>query len=170
MAVPGRNPCHIPSTDVWQGYLLLFFSFTTFPQTTFLFHCATDPRLGRSLKDLIETLIILKDRNVDFISLTEKIDTTTPGGKLIFHLMGALAEFERDLIRERTNAGLAAARARGRIGGRPKKLATNGKVALARRLFADPNQSIPEICSTLEISRSTLYRYVKEATPSASDS
>ncbi len=127
-------------------------------------------RLGRSLKDLIETLTLLKDRNVDFISLTEKIDTTTPGGKLIFHLMGALAEFERDLIRERTNAGLAAARARGRIGGRPKKLATNGKVALARRLFADPNQSIPEICSTLEISRSTLYRYVKEATLSASDS
>src|SRR5258708_16192910 len=105
-------------------------------------------RLGRSLKDLIETLTILKDRNVDFISLTEKIDTTTPGGKLIFHLMGALAEFERDLIRERTNAGLAAARARGRIGGRPKKLATNGKVALARRLFGDPNQSIPNISST----------------------
>jgi len=127
-------------------------------------------RLGRSLKDLIETLNVLKDRGVDFISVTENIDTTTPGGKLIFHLMGALAEFERDLIRERTNAGLAAARARGRIGGRPKKLATNGKVALVRRLFADPNQSIPEICSTLEISRSTLYRYVKEATPPASDS
>jgi DNA invertase Pin-like site-specific DNA recombinase len=127
-------------------------------------------RLGRSLKDLIETLNLLKDQGVDFVSITEKIDTTTPGGKLIFHLMGALAEFERDLIRERTNAGLAAARARGRIGGRPKKLATNGKVVLARRLFADPNQSIPEICSTLEISRSTLYRYVKEATPPASDS
>lgn len=120
-------------------------------------------RLGRSLKNLIETLNILKDRDVDFISLTEKIDTTMPGGKLIFHLMGALAEFERDLIRERTNAGLAAARARGRVGGRPKRLATNGKVALARHLFADPNQSIPEICSTLEISRSTLYRYVREA-------
>jgi DNA invertase Pin-like site-specific DNA recombinase len=119
-------------------------------------------RLGRSLKDLIETLNMLKDRGVDFISLTEKIDTTTPGGKLIFHLMGALAEFERDLIRECTNAGLAAARARGRIGGRPKRLATNGKVALARRLFADPNHSIPEICSTLGISRSTLYRYVRE--------
>lgn len=120
-------------------------------------------RLGRSLKDLIETLNLLKDRGIDFISLTEKIDTTTPGGKLIFHLMGALAEFERDLIRERTNAGLAAARARGRVGGRPKKLTTTGKVALARRLFADPNQSISEICSTLEISRSTLYRYVRDA-------
>ena len=128
-------------------------------------------RLGRSLKDLIETLNLLKNRGVDFISLTEKIDTTTPGGKLIFHLMGALAEFERDLIRERTRAGLAAARARGRVGGRPKKLATNGKVALARRLFADPNQSISEICSTLEISRSTLYRYVRDAkmAPNPSD-
>lgn len=120
-------------------------------------------RLGRSLKDLIETLNLLKSRGVDFISLTESIDTTTPSGKLIFHLMGALAEFERDLIRERTNAGLAAARARGRVGGRPRRLATNGKVALARRLFADPNHSIPEICSTLGISRSTLYRYVREA-------
>ncbi len=126
-------------------------------------------RLGRSLKDLIEILNVLKDGGVDFISVTENIDTTTPGGKLIFHLMGALAEFERDLIRERTNAGLAAARARGRIGGRTKRLVTNGKVALARRLFADPNHSIPEICSTLEISRSTLYRYVKEVTPPASD-
>lgn len=92
-------------------------------------------RLGRSLKDLIETLNILKERNVEFISLTEKIDTTTPGGKLIFYLMGALAEFERDLIRERTNAGLAAARARGRVGGRPRRLLTNGKVVLARRLL-----------------------------------
>ncbi len=120
-------------------------------------------RLGRSLKDLIETLNLLKDRGVDFISLTEKIDTTTPGGKLIFHLMGALAEFERDLIRERTNAGLAAARARGRVGGRPRKLSTNGKVALALRLVEDSKHSIDDICSTLGISRSTLYRYVREA-------
>lgn len=120
-------------------------------------------RLGRSLKDLIETLNLLKDQGVDFISLTEKIDTTTPGGKLIFHLMGALAEFERDLIRERTNAGLAAARARGHVGGRPKKLSTNGKVALALRLVEDPHHSIDDICSTLGISRSTLYRYIREA-------
>src|SRR5260370_39073458 len=83
----------------------------------------------------MELLKRLNERDISFMSLTEQIDTTTPGGKLIFHLMGALAEFVRDLIRERTNAGLAAARARGRIGGRPKKLATNGKVALARRLF-----------------------------------
>src|SRR6266516_3358849 len=127
-------------------------------------------RLGRSLKDLIEILNLLKDRGVDFISLTEQIDTTTPGGKLIFHLMGALAEFERDLIRERTNAGLAAARARGRVGGRPKRLATNGKVALARRMFAEQSHSISEMCAALGISRATLYRYVKEATPPVSDS
>jgi len=119
--------------------------------------------LGRSLQHLIVTLSGLQERGIDFISLTEKIDTTTPGGKLIFHLMGALAEFERDLIRERTNAGLAAARARGRVGGRPRKLKTTGKVALARRMFADKSNSIQDICSTLGISRATLYRYVKEA-------
>ncbi len=101
------------------------------------------------------------------VSLTEQIDTTTPGGKLIFHLMGALAEFERDLIRERTNAGLAAARARGRVGGRPRKLKTNGKVALARQMFADQSHSIPEICAALGISRATLYRYAKETEPPA---
>src|SRR5258707_19749 len=84
--------------------------------------------LGRSLKNLIETVNTLKERGVEFVSLTEKIDTTTPGGKLIFHLMGALAEFERDLTRERTSAGLEAARARGRKGGRPKALKTAAKV------------------------------------------
>jgi len=122
-------------------------------------------RAGRSLTHLIELLKGLKERGIEFISLTEQIDTTTPGGKLIFHLMGALAEFERDLIRERTNAGLAAARARGRVGGRPRKLKTSGKVALARRMFADQSHSIPEICAALGISRATLYRYVKEAEP-----
>ncbi|HEX4206290.1 MAG TPA: recombinase family protein [Ktedonobacteraceae bacterium] len=120
-------------------------------------------RAGRSLTHLIELLKGLKERGIEFISLTEQIDTTTPGGKLIFHLMGALAEFERDLIRERTNAGLAAARARGRVGGRPRKLRTNGKVALAQRMFADQSHSIPEMCAALGISRATLYRYVKEA-------
>lgn len=121
-------------------------------------------RLGRSLKDLIETLNLLKSRGVDFISLTESIDTTTPGGKLIFHLMGALAEFERDLIRERTNAGLAAARVRGRVGGRPRR-ASDGKVALARHLYQDPHHSVAEICSMLGISRSTFFRYVKGTKP-----
>jgi len=120
-------------------------------------------RAGRSLTHLIELLKGFKERDIEFVSLTEQIDTTTPGGKLIFHLMGALAEFERDLIRERTNAGLAAARARGHVGGRPRKLKTNGKVALARSLFADKSHSIEEICSTLHISRATLYRYVKGA-------
>src|SRR5258706_14820773 len=91
-------------------------------------------RAGRSLTHLIELLKSLKERGIEFISLTEQIDTTTPGGKLIFHLMGALAEFERDLIRERTNAGLAAAKARGRVGGRPRKLKTNGKVAVLATL------------------------------------
>lgn len=118
-------------------------------------------RAGRSLKHLIELLNILQARGVEFVSLTEKIDTTSPGGKLIFHLMGALAEFERDLIRERTNAGLAAARARGRTGGRPRKLKTSSKVALARRLHQDQTHSIDEICATLGISRSTLYRYLR---------
>jgi DNA invertase Pin-like site-specific DNA recombinase len=89
----------------------------------------------------------------------------SPSGKLIFHLMAALAEFERDLIRERTNAGLAAARARGNVGGRPRKLQSNAKVALAQKLFVSKEHSIPELCSALRISRATLYRYVKEANP-----
>src|SRR5438876_4163908 len=127
-------------------------------------------RAGRSLKHLIELLTYLDQHQIGFRSLTEQIDTTTAGGKLIFHLMGALAEFERDLIRERTNAGLAAARARGRVGGRPRKLKTSGKVALARQMFADQSHSIPEMCAALGISRATLYRYVKEATSSVSDS
>jgi DNA invertase Pin-like site-specific DNA recombinase len=129
-------------------------------------------RAGRSLTHLIDLLKGLNERGIGFMSLTEQIDTTTPGGKLIFHLMGALAEFERDLIRERTNAGLAAAKVRGRVGGRPRKLKTNGKVALARRMFADQSHSIPEMCAALGISRATLYRYVREAkeTSSSSDS
>src|SRR6266496_3803481 len=119
-------------------------------------------RLGRSLQDLIATLNVFKERGVDFISFTEKIDTTAPSGKLIFHLMGALAEFEHDLIRERTNTGLAAARARGRVGGRPRR-ASDGKVALAQHVYQDPNHSVAEICSMLGISRSTFFRYVKKA-------
>jgi DNA invertase Pin-like site-specific DNA recombinase len=119
-------------------------------------------RAGRSLPHLMELLKDLQARNIEFVSITEQIDTTTPGGKLIFHLMGALAEFEHDLIRERTNAGLAAARARGRVGGRPRKLKTNGKIALARRMFVEQSHSIPEICAMLGISRATLYRYLKE--------
>ena len=127
-------------------------------------------RAGRSLAHLMELLKELQHREISFVSLTEQIDTTTPSGKLIFHLMAALAEFERDLIRERTNAGLAAARARGNVGGRPRKLQSNVKVALARQLFASKEHSIPELCSALGISRATFYRYVKEVTPSVSNS
>lgn len=119
-------------------------------------------RAGRSLRHLMELLGALQARDISFVSLTEQIDTTTPSGKLIFHLLGALAEFERDLIRERTNAGLAAARARGNVGSRPRKLQSNAKVALARHMFASKSHTIQEISSTLGISRATLYRYVKK--------
>jgi DNA invertase Pin-like site-specific DNA recombinase len=120
-------------------------------------------RLGRSLKHLIETISKLDNRKIGFKSLTENIDTTTSGGKLVFHIFGALAEFERDIIRERTNAGLQAARARGRTGGRPKakSLNTEKKVAMAQALYDDKNNTIDEICKTLNISRATLYRYVR---------
>jgi DNA invertase Pin-like site-specific DNA recombinase len=116
-------------------------------------------RLGRSLSQLIALMAQLEGRGVGFRSLTEQIDTTTSGGKLIFHIFGALAEFERTLIRERTMAGLSAARARGRQGGRPKKL-DPGKAEMARRLYKDKHNSIGDICRTLGISRATLYRYV----------
>lgn len=120
-------------------------------------------RLGRSLKHLIETIRDLELRQVSFRSLTENIDTTTSGGKLVFHLFGALAEFERDLIRERTLAGLAAARARGRVGGHPRaaSLNTSQKVALAQSLYDNKETSIDDICSTLRVARATLYRYIK---------
>src|SRR5207245_4559138 len=123
-------------------------------------------RLGRSLKHLIETITKLNNRHIGFQSITEHIDTTTSGGKLIFHIFGALAEFERDIIRERTNAGLEAARARGRLGGRPKvkTLNTPKKVAMAQSLYDDKTNTIDDICKTLNISRATLYRYVKVST------
>src|SRR5919106_2745899 len=116
-------------------------------------------RLGRSLPHLITTMTDLEKRGIGFKSLTENIDTTTSGGKLIFHIFGALAEFERNLIRERTNAGLTAARARGRQGGRPKALTTE-EVKLLQELYNKKEVSIPEICQQLQISRMTLYRYV----------
>jgi DNA invertase Pin-like site-specific DNA recombinase len=117
-------------------------------------------RLGRSLAHLIETVRGLEQRGVSFRSLTEQIDTTTSGGKLIFHVFGALAEFERDLIRERTQAGLAAARARGRNGGRPKALSER-QVAMAQKLYADKSNTVADICKTLGVSRATLYRVVR---------
>ena len=117
-------------------------------------------RLGRSLKHLIQVLNQLDERGVYFKSIQESLDTSTPGGKLIFHVFGALAEFERDIIRERTMAGLAAARARGRKGGRPRKLSKK-QVEMAKKLMNDPTISIGEICRTMGVSKATLYRLAK---------
>jgi DNA invertase Pin-like site-specific DNA recombinase len=116
-------------------------------------------RLGRSLPHLIATMTDLEERGIGFKSLTENIDTTTSGGKLIFHIFGALAEFERNLIRERTTAGLTAARARGKKGGRPKVL-TGRQRTIAQTLYDDPTNTITEICRTLKVSRPTLYRSI----------
>jgi len=118
-------------------------------------------RLGRSLRHLIETISRLHGQGIGFKSLTEQIDTTTSGGKLIFHIFGSLAEFERDLIRERTQAGLQAARARGRQGGRPRLLGNARKVAIAKTLYEDRKIPVNDICRDLNISRATLYRYLK---------
>src|ERR687886_1558647 len=115
-------------------------------------------RLGRSLRHLIDTVTDLQDKGIEFKSITESIDTTTSGGKLVFHIFGALAEFEREIIRERTSAGLRAARARGKNGGRPKAM-TEKQVAMLRQLAADRDYSVNEICKTLGISRRTFYRY-----------
>jgi len=119
-------------------------------------------RLGRSLKHLIQLVEQLDQRKVGLKSLQENIDTTTSGGRLVFHLFGALAEFERTLIRERTQAGVNAARARGRQGGRPKLLETN-KRDLAIRLHRERQHSIAEICTMMGISKSTLYNYLAES-------
>lgn len=118
-------------------------------------------RMSRSLKHLIEWVNELRKIGVGFQSLHESIDTTNSTGQLIFHMFGALAEFERNLIRERTKAGLEAARARGRQGGRPKKLSIN-KRTLAVDLYKGKKHSLKEICQTLEISKPTLYKYISE--------
>lgn len=117
-------------------------------------------RVGRSLRDLIETINTLKDRGIGFRCLTQQLDTTTPSGMLIFHVFGAMAEFERSLIRERTQAGLQAARARGRLGGRPKSV-NETRIASAATLYKDGKMSIKQICQTLKISRATFYRDLK---------
>jgi len=116
-------------------------------------------RLGRSLPHLIETVRGLADRGVGFRSLQETIDTTTPGGRLVFHVFGSLAEFERDLIRERTMAGLAAARRRGRVGGRPPVM-TASKTKQAERMVA-AGTPLSEVADVLGVSRTTLYRHLK---------
>lgn len=118
-------------------------------------------RLGRSLKHLIETVAQLEERGVGFWSLQESIDTTTSGGRLIFQIFGALAEFEHNLIRERTHAGLRAARARGRKGGRPRVL-DDKKITLAYRLYDEKQHTINEICQIIGISKPTLYTYLHQ--------
>lgn len=116
-------------------------------------------RLGRSLKNLIEWVQELKSKGVQFQSLTENIDTSTSTGELIFHIFGSLAQFERNLIRERTLSGLTAARARGRMGGRPLKLKLEQR-KLALELYSDKRRSIGEICEILGVGKTTLYRYL----------
>ena len=119
-------------------------------------------RLARSLKQLIETVEKLEEKGVGFRSLTESIDTTTSGGRLIFHIFGALAEFERSIIRERTKAGLDAARARGRVGGRPPSL-SDDDIAAARALLADGSITTREVAKRLGVSVSTLYKHIPAA-------
>ena len=117
-------------------------------------------RLGRSMRHLITLVEDLRNKGIGFRSLSEgAIDTTSASGELIFNIFSALAQFERRLIQERTKAGLAAARARGRMGGRPKTSPKDAKVRLAKTLLADKSLEVDDICETLKISRSTLYRY-----------
>lgn len=119
-------------------------------------------RLGRSLKNLIALVEDLAERGVGFRSLSESIDTTTANGKLFFSIMGALAEFERDLIRERTMAGLAAARARGRVGGRPPVM-TPDKIKIARQMYDSRDHTVEAIAQTLGVSRKTVYRHLESS-------
>ncbi|MEJ8803417.1 recombinase family protein [Pontibacter sp. H249] len=118
-------------------------------------------RLGRSLKDLIEWMNYLEQEGIALKSLQESIDTSTATGKLVFHIFASMAEFERNLIKERTMAGLSAARARGRVGGRPKKM-NEDKRKLAVRLYNEKQHSIDAICQMMNISKPTLYNYIKE--------
>jgi DNA invertase Pin-like site-specific DNA recombinase len=116
-------------------------------------------RLARSLKQLIETVESLEGQGIGFRSLTEAIDTTTAGGKLVFHIFAALAEFERGMVRERTRAGLDAARARGRVGGRPRALDANDLEA-AKTLLVNPEITVEQVAARLGVAASTLYRYL----------
>jgi len=120
-------------------------------------------RLARSMKHLIELVGRLDALGVGFVSVQDGIDTSTPAGRFMFHIMGSLAEFERDVIRERTKAGLEAARARGRKGGRPKGLTADAqlKARAVQSLSKDKNLGVGAICSQLGISRATYYNYLK---------
>ena len=117
-------------------------------------------RLSRSLRDLIDTVTKLESRGIQLKSLHESIDTSSNSGKLIFHLFGALAEFERNLIKERTLAGLHAARTRGRKGGRPPSQVSE-KRKLVVKLYLERNYSVSQICQMMGISKPTMYKYVK---------
>jgi DNA invertase Pin-like site-specific DNA recombinase len=116
-------------------------------------------RLARSLVQLIETMELLESRGVGLRSLTEAIDTTSSSGKLIFHIFGALAEFERSLIRERTKAGLEAARKRGKVPGRKPGM-TEEDIQVAKAMLRDPNISVAEVAKRLGVGISTLYRHI----------
>jgi DNA invertase Pin-like site-specific DNA recombinase len=120
-------------------------------------------RLGRSLRHLIEVVTDLAQRGIGFKSLQEHLDTTTSSGTLVFHMFGALAEFERDLIRERTQAGLTAARARGRVGGRPRGLSRQAEATAlaAETLYREGQLSVQQIAAKLQIAKSTLYVYLR---------
>ena len=117
-------------------------------------------RFGRSLQELIGLVNELNERGVEFVSLRESLDTTTPGGRLVYHVFGAVAEFERDIIQERTMAGLEAARARGRKGGR-KPVMNEKKIALASKLMRDRETPMSEVCEAVGVSKATIYRYLK---------
>ena len=119
-------------------------------------------RLGRSLRDLIEWVNYFDEKEVAFRSLKESLDTATSSGKLVFHIFGALAEFERNLIKERTSAGLAAARARGRLGGAKKKLSEKQSKHLIE-LYQSKKHPVKDICELFQISKPTLYKYVRNA-------
>jgi DNA invertase Pin-like site-specific DNA recombinase len=138
------------------------FHFCPLIRTFRAFRAFRPDRLGRSLHDLILLGGKLDEMGVGLMSVREKIDTSSSGGRLVFHMFGALAEFERNLIRERTQAGLNAARARGRKGGRPKRL-DPAKRQLVVRLYAEKRHTIGEICRMMGISKPTLYNYIAEA-------
>jgi DNA invertase Pin-like site-specific DNA recombinase len=116
-------------------------------------------RLGRSLGNLVDCLERIGEAGAEFRSLTEAIDTSSPGGRLVFHLFAALAEFERDLIRERTAAGLAAARARGRKGGRHRAISAD-QVKMVRRMYETRDVTVKDIAAVFGVSRTTIYRYL----------
>lgn len=124
--------------------------------------CYRLDRVARSLRQLIETVEDLEARGIGFKSLNEQIDTTSAGGKLVFHIFGALSEFEKSLIRSRTMAGLEAARARGRVGGRPKAL-DDDKLAVAKTLLANSDMTVAAVAKQIGTSPATLYRYLPAA-------